>query len=245
MYPVLVQFGDVSIRSYAVAVIIGVIVAVWIRRHEVERVGLQSLPGHRWVLLGALLGAVVGAKVGMVLFEPMVSWQETLWRSLSLDFAGKTVVGGLVGGYLGVEISKRWVGIRRSTGDGFAVALPVAQAVGRLGCLPEGCCYGVATELPWAIERHGSARHPVQLYEGFLDLALAAWLWSIRDRPMPSGHLFRRYLVGYGSIRFGVEFFRGDPVRVLGPLNAVQWLCLAAVVGFAVLIVRGERRQTA
>lgn len=240
MNPVLFQAGGVDVPAYGVFVLLGVLVAWRIRRAEVLRLGHARLPGFPWVSVGALLGAVAGAKLGMVLFTPAAALPGLLAAALSLDFTGKTVVGGLAGGYLGVELAKAAVGITRSTGDGFAVALPVAQGIGRIGCLMHGCCFGTTWDGPWAVAVAGILRHPAPLYEAALDLALAAWLWSIRGRSGPAGHLFKRYLAGYGLIRFAVEFLRGDPSVVWGPMKAVQWVCLAAFVGFGLQVWRGQ-----
>lgn len=243
MWPVLFDVGGVRVPSYAVCVLAGMVLAGRIRRSETARTGHSSLPGARWVSVGALLGAVIGSKLGMVLFEPIDSVWEHLRRAVALDFSGRTVVGGIIGGYIGVELAKWRVGIRQSTGDGWAVALPVAQGLGRLGCFLHGCCYGAVTESPWAVAMHGAMRHPVQLVEAGADLALAGVLWGLRRRAWPAGHLFRRYLVGYAVIRFCCEFLRGDPSRHLGPLTAVQVVCLVAAVGFTGLILRKELWQ--
>ncbi|MCB9761038.1 MAG: prolipoprotein diacylglyceryl transferase [Alphaproteobacteria bacterium] len=244
MHPVLFNLGPVEVRSYAVFVLLAFVVAGAVRRAELARLGHARMPGYRWVPVGALLGAVVGAKLGMLLFEPPEVAAETFARVLSLDFTGKTVVGGLIGGYLGVEIAKKAVGITRSTGDGFAVAVPLAQAVGRVGCLLNGCCYGTPWEGPWAVSIGGVWRHPTQLYEAGLDLALAAALWATRWTERPAGHLFRRYLVGYALIRFATEFVRGDAGHTLGPLTWVQALCLGVAALFGGLILRGEVRRS-
>ena len=160
---------------------------------------------------------------------------------LSLDFSGKTVVGGIIGGYIGVEIAKKCVGITESTGDAFAVALPLAQAVGRVGCLLNGCCYGTEFHSSWSVALAETNRHPTQIYETILLLGLAGFLWQRRLVPAPAGHLFRRYLVGYALIRFFLEFLRGDPSLRLGPISVVQGVCLAGAVLFGWLIYRGER----
>lgn len=240
MWPVLLELGPVAIHSYAVCVLLGMVIAGEVRRREVSRIDLETLPGARWVSAGALVGAVVGSKLGMVMFEPMADWATHVSRALAFDFSGRTVVGGIIGGYLGVEVTKRLVGITRSTGDGWAVALPLAQGIGRIGCLLHGCCYGAATDAAWGISMHGAQRHPVQGVEAVLDLTLAAVLWGLRSRAYPEGHLFRRYLVGYALIRFGCEFLRGDPSRHLGPLTVVQVVCGLAAVVFAGLTLRGE-----
>ncbi len=244
MWPVLIEVGPVPVPSYAVCVLLGMWLAGRIRRVEVARIGQDELPGARWVSVGALVGAVIGSKLGMVLFEPLDSFLDHMQRALLFDFSGRTVVGGIIGGYIGVEIAKRFVGITRSTGDGWAVALPAAQGIGRIGCWLHGCCYGAITGAPWAVEMHGALRHPVQLLEACADLTLATVLWLLRTRPFPEGNLFRRYLIGYAIIRFGCEFLRGDPSRTLGPFTAVQVVCLVAMVVFSGLILRGERAPT-
>lgn len=242
MLPAL-SLGPVSLPAYGTLVVLAFGVAAVIRGRETRRLGHTRLPGYRWVLVGALLGAAVGAKLGMILFTPLSAVGALLAQLVSLDFTGKTVIGGLVGGFVGVEAAKRLVGIRSRTGDGFAVAVPAAQGVARLGCLLHGCCYGTEWAGPWAVQTAGALRHPAPLYEAVLCLGLAAWLWSQRARPLPTGNLFRRYLVGYALIRFGVEFFRGDPARHLGPLTAVQVLCLVAALGFGWGLWRSERSQ--
>lgn len=239
MFPVLFDIAGVPVRSYAVAVAVGFAVAYGVRRAEVARLGYQRTPGHQWVGLGALVGAVVGAKLGMVLFG--ADLRELLAGALGLDFTGKTVVGGIAGGYAGVEVTKRLVGVRHSTGDAFAVALPLAQALGRVGCFLEGCCAGNPWQGPWAVSLAGVQRHPAQLYEAALDLALAGVLWALRRRTPVPGELFRLWLVGYATIRFVLEPLRADAVLWWGPLSAVQWVCLATIVAFSVAIVRARR----
>jgi len=236
--PTLFTFGSLSIQSYAVFVFLAFVVAWRVRKVELSRLGHRKWPGYHWVLVGALVGAMVGAKLGMLMFEPTLR----IDRMLSFDFTGKTVVGGLIGGYLGVEIAKKCVGITQSTGDAFAVGVPLAQAVGRVGCLLNGCCYGTPFGGAWSMDLMEVSRHPTQIYESILLILLAGYLWAIRLRPAPAGHLFRRYIVGYALIRFTLEFFRGDPSIHWGPFSVVQVVCLSAALIFSTLIFRGERK---
>ena len=241
MHPVLFSVGAWEIRSYAVFVLLGFLAAWRVRRVEVARLGHQRLPGYAWVPVGALLGAIVGSKLGMLLFERWADWSALMARMVELDFTGKTVVGALAGGYLGVEIAKKRVGITRRTGDGFAVAMLVGMAVGRVGCFLEGCCAGVPWDGPLAVDYLGAARHPAPLYEGALDLLLAAVLWRLRGRAYPEGNLYRRALVGYAIIRFCLEPIRVDYNPWWGWLSGVQLVCLATAVGFGAVIVGRER----
>lgn len=213
--------------GYALFVALGAIVALLIRRSEGQRLGYAAQPGYRWVGVGCLLGAVVGAKVGMLMYYD--------FSSDRFDVTNKTVLGALAGGYLLGELTKRLVGVRFSTGDALAVALPTGQAIGRIGCFVGGCCYGDPSTLPWAVVQHGALRHPAPLYEAFACAMLAAILWTVRRRPRPAGHLFHYYLLAYAAIRFSVETVRADR-RVLTPwLSVGQLVCL---LGAAAVLLR-------
>lgn len=244
--PTLFEVFGLSVPSYGFFMVLAFGLGMWVRHKEKHRLGYDRDERQWAVSVGALFGAMLGSKLGMLLFS---SWEEfgQIWAlMLALDFSGKTVVGGLFGGYLGVEIAKKCVGIDYSTGDAYALALPLAQAVGRVGCFLHGCCYGaVAGEgWPWRVALHGALRHPAPLYEVALDLALAAWIWTLRDKVLPQGHLFRRYLVGYAAIRFTLEFLRGDSGWSWMGLTAVQWLALPVMVGFSAAMWRRERGLT-
>jgi phosphatidylglycerol:prolipoprotein diacylglycerol transferase len=244
MHPILFELGPLPIRGYAVAVVLAFVVAGLVRRSEVRRLGYPRDPAHAVVALGAVLGAIVGAKLGMVLFQPFADWWSMLAGVFSLDLTGKTVIGGLAGGYVGVELSKWLAGVRHSTGDGWAVALPLGQAIGRIGCFLEGCCYGTPWDGALSVELGGVHRHPTQLYEAGLDLALAGVLFAMRGRTGAHGQLFRAYLVGYAVIRFCLEPLRGDPARWIGPFTLVQGVCAAAALGFGALILVKAWRRT-
>lgn len=207
-----------------------------IKRWHERRLGLaQRHPRYRFLWVICLAGAVLGAKLGMLLYVP-VSRMPELWQGmLQLRFDGKTIIGALTGGYVFGEIGKKLLGIRYSTGDALAIALPVGQAIGRVGCAIGGCCYGAPCALPFF------SRHPAQLYEAGLDLALAAALFAIRDEPRPAGHLFRYYLIGYCAIRVGIDVFRGEPQPMLGPLSYAQVYCSAAAVILGASVVLSKR----
>ena len=230
--PVSFTLGVFALPGYALFVALGIVAGLLVRRVELRRLAWGDAPGYRWLGVGALVGAMVGAKLGMLLFESPNDVADLLARAVELDLTGKTVVGGLGGGYIGVEITKRLTGIRHNTGDAWAVALPVGQGIGRIGCFLHGCCGGHATSFALGVPIHGVVRHPTQLYEAALDLLLALALWQWRTRPWPTGTLFRLYLASYAVIRFGLEFLRADAVPAIGPLSRVQVVCVFVALGF-------------
>lgn len=119
--------------------------------------------------MAAVMGAVFGAYL-LQLPADLLGWNAPLPASMPTDvlpLGGRTVLGGLLGGWLAVELAKRLNHITAPSGDGFALPLAIALAVGRLGCASAGCCAGqVCTAHWWAWhDALGTPRLPVQLVE--------------------------------------------------------------------------------
>jgi phosphatidylglycerol:prolipoprotein diacylglycerol transferase len=143
--------------------------------------------------------------------------------------SGRTVVGGLIGGTLAVVLARRLLGLRGRSGNLFAPALALAIAIGRLGCFCAGCCHGVPSALPWAVDfGDGVPRHPTQLYESLFALGLFFALRRAEGRAPAPGTLFRAFMLAYFSFRFLVEFLRTDVPFIAG-------LTLAQVASLGVL----------
>ena len=241
MYPVLVQSGSLVLHSYTVVLLLAFIIGGLVRRTESRRLGYGARPGYRWVSAGALIGAIVGAKLGMLLYVDPSEWRSVLTDLLGLETSGKTVIGALIGGYAGVEITKKLAGVVGSTGDAFAIAVPLSLGIGRVACLLGGCCYGTPSAVAWHVHLAGADRHPVQLYEALLDFGLAGLIYLARDQPRRSGDLFKLSLIGYAAIRIVLDPFRGDARVWLGPFSAVQLVCLAAIVALWIAMQRSEQ----
>jgi len=214
-----------------------------------DRQGDVVAEPQRWtVLAAAAVGALVGSRLlGLAEQWPTVeaSWRAGHLPALLFSPGGKTIVGGLLGGWLSVEIVKRLSGIHRRTGDLFALPLCVGIAIGRVGCLVAGLAddtFGKATSLPWAVDLgDGIGRHPVQVYE-ILFLALLALVVS-RPAEWPEGARFRIFLGSYLAWRVAIDFLKPQPL--LAGLNLIQWSCLAGIF-FLVLdwaIRRKERHE--
>ena len=202
----------------------------------------RSLGLGRWERLGLGLGAFCGGMIGAKLPFVIADWEGLLSGRAWLD-NGKTIVFGLVGGYFGVEVAKRVLEIRVKTGDAFAVPVAAAVAVGRLACFSGGCCYGVATTLPWGVDfGDGLRRHPTQLYEFAFHLGAAIGLAWLRRRGVFRGQLIKLYILGYLAYRFLTEFIRPEPPLALG-LTGYQWSTLALIPIFAALWAQDRRRS--
>ena len=183
--------------------------------------------------LGAFCGGMIGAKLPMALASSAGLVSFSAWFS-----HGKTILGGLVGGYAGVEIAKRLLGTSVKTGDSFAAPVAVAVGVGRVSCFIGGCCFGAPTSLPWALDfGDGVPRHPTQLYEMIFHLSLAAFLYWALARGLWKGQLFKLYVMAYLLYRFLTEFIRPEP-RLLGSWTAYQGACLLLLPVFGYLWLR-------
>jgi prolipoprotein diacylglyceryltransferase len=214
------------------------------RRRRARRGDVIADP-QRWTVIAA---AAVGALAGSRLLGLAEQWPTVLSATragrlvvLVLSPGGKTIVGGLLGGWVAVELVKRASGIRSRTGDLFALPLCVGIAVGRIGCFMAGLAddtYGKPTHLPWGVDfGDGVARHPVQLYE-ILFLAILGVIVS-RPARWREGARFRIFLAGYLTWRLAIDFLKPQP-HVAG-LNLIQWACVGGLGALGVLYLNDRR----
>lgn len=258
MYPILYQSDSIIVDSYSVFFLVAWVIGGIVFYREFRRLGWE-LEQMLFVMAGCIIGAVVGSYVFNVIF---VGWEEIPNKIRLLDFAGKTILGGITGGFIGVEITKKKIGYPHSTGDAFALAIPIGHAIGRIGCFLGGCCFGTECGLPWAVVYpegsvahltqmvHGLipetastslAVHPTQIYEIIFNLGLFAYFWKKRDSFKIRGSMFRLYLFLYGSFRLLEEFIRGDsPFPEAAFMKPVQWLLIPAVLYFGWVFYRNE-----
>jgi phosphatidylglycerol:prolipoprotein diacylglycerol transferase len=235
-FPVEFEILGRSVPSHGVMELIAYTVGfrsyISIRRRENPT--KQSAEISIWIIVACIFGAFVGSKI--------LAWLESPTDYLHHDFrmwlAGKTIVGGLIGGWVGVEIAKKYFCITKKTGDAFVLPLVLGIAIGRVGCFLTGLpdhTYGIATSLPWGVDfGDGIPRHPTQIYEIIFVLALGAAIWLRFRWPFARGELFRLFMFGYFAFRFAVEFIKP---RYTGyfHLSMIQW---ASAIG-AIIALRG------
>ncbi|MCC6510377.1 MAG: prolipoprotein diacylglyceryl transferase [Pirellulaceae bacterium] len=186
------------------------------------------------IALGAFCGAMLGAKLPFALSDWEGLRSGTVWFS-----NGKTIVCGMVGAYVGVELAKWIYEIKVKTGDTFAVPMAVAVGIGRLSCFVAGCCYGTPTELPWGVrfatvDAGAIARHPTQLYEMGFHFLMAAVLSWLKFHGLGRGQLVKLYIVAYLIYRWLSEFIRPEPDWWLG-LTGYQWFAMLVAPVFMLL----------
>jgi len=201
-----------SSLCYASGYLAGLLAFVWMaQRRGLATSGVLSAMGV------GLIGGLAGAN--------LAQW-------LATGSGGKTILGGVAGGYLAVFLYKRRIGLRRPIGDLFAVALCAGEAVGRWGCYFGGCCYGRPTSLPWAVWQHGALRHPTQIYLSLACFGILVILLWFERTGLPENGLFTLQGFLYCLARFAIEFWRDVPAGP-GGLTTAQWACLAGAIFFA------------
>jgi phosphatidylglycerol---prolipoprotein diacylglyceryl transferase len=233
-FPVYIGFGAIKIHPHVFFEAIAYTVALRLSLRNFRRDSVKPTQRSS-IVVGGMIGALIGAKV-LVLLQHIDFWWQDQDRLLLLLLQGKTVVGALLGALIGVELTKKLIGVKQSTGDAFVYPLIAGMMIGRIGCFLTGLSdrtYGVATNLPWAIDfGDGIPRHPTQLYEiGFL-LLLMMFL-KVRSRyAMQSGDLFKFYMISYLAFRLLIDSIKPEFQPLLG-LSAIQIACAFALIYYA------------
>jgi len=232
-FPVFLEIGKLRIPAHFIFESLAYLVGFQLYRRNRRRSGdFLADTGRMWIVAAAISGAAIGSKVLYWFEDPFATFHH--WNDPIYLMAGKTIVGGLLGGTLAVEWTKKRLGITRRTGDLFAVPLAVGMAIGRIGCFTGGLAddtYGVPTSLPWGIDfGDGMRRHPTQLYEALFLLLLALGLHWLRRRAHREGDVFRAFLITYLGWRLGIDFLKPG-VPLLG-LTSLQWVSAAGIIAY-------------
>ncbi|HSN53680.1 MAG TPA: prolipoprotein diacylglyceryl transferase [Candidatus Sulfomarinibacteraceae bacterium] len=258
MHPILIDLGFYQLPTYGVLVAAAVLVALWTIHARAEGAGMDAarvVDFALWLVVWALLGA----KILLVVVE----WRRYLSdpaQLLGLVRAGGVFLGGFIAAVIAAVILLRRYRLEAlPTFDVIVPSLALGQAIGRVGCLMAGCCWGSACELPWAVTYTDPAAaanvgtplhvalHPFPAYAALFNLGVFVVLSRLyRTGPAP-GRVFATYLVLYGAGRFLLELTRGDAARGLyfdGLLSTSQLITAALVViGIAMHWWIGRRRS--
>lgn len=253
MYPILFQFGPVTIYSFGVFMALAALSAAWVVGAELKR--RQYNPElASTIVFAAAVGGLIGARLLFIVEE----WQGFLispWRYIFTG-AGFTWYGGFLGGVAAVS----WV-VRKNKipwlvgADIAAPALALAYGVGRIGCHIAGDGdWGAVTDVPWGVAYTraivgwadpntgvpyppGVRVHPTPIYEFLQGVIVFAILWSLRKKGYAPGTMAWIYLILGGLSRFTVEFWRINPPVGFG-LSEAQWFSLALMLVGATMLVR-------
>jgi prolipoprotein diacylglyceryl transferase len=250
------HLGPLTIPTFGLMVATGLLVAAYVLQADFDRRRgqLEKIPGYKgkrdegFVVIGiAGLAGIIGARLYHVLESPAEFFADP-WPLLFSRF-GFAWFGGLIGGFIALVIlARRWKIPLLEFLDICSPAACVGYAIGRIGCLLSGDGdYGKPTSLPWGMSFPNGVVpttdrvHPTPLYEFFIWLAIAAYLWHLGTKtlrgPKAKGEIFANYLILTGLGRFLIEFIRINPRSFFGLSNA-QAASLACILVGAVLLWR-------
>jgi len=191
------------------------------------------------IIIGAVFGALFLSRLmGFLENPPLHSTQGIL-----VLFNNKTIMGGLFGGLLGVEIAKKVIGEKESSGDLFTLPIILGIIIGRVGCFLAGIkefTYGVETASIFGMDLGDEIlRHPIALYEVvFLILLFIVLkqLMKTKNR-FENGNYFKIFMLAYFGFRFCIEFIKPNEFFVFG-LSSIQILCVICWLYYSKFILK-------
>ncbi len=183
------------------------------------------------IILGAALGALIGSRLMGFLENPLIEFsKENIIQLLNT----KTIMGGLFGGLLGVELAKKYIGETNSSGDLFTFPIILGIFIGRIGCFLSGVnefTYGKETASFLGMDLgDGILRHPTSLYELFFLIFLFFGLKRLQKKTtLKNGDLFKWFMILYFSFRFFIEFIKPNVFYLFG-FSSIQILCIICLL---------------
>jgi phosphatidylglycerol:prolipoprotein diacylglycerol transferase len=252
--PIALQIGPLAVRWYGLMYVAAFLFFIILgRRH------LRRRPDLGWdkaqlddLLFYGILGVILGGRLGEVLFFEPGYYLSHPTEILAVWKGGMSFHGGFLGVLAALWLYARKTGRRfLQIGDFVAPLVPLGLMFGRIGNFINGELWGrpADPDLPWAMVFPYVdlvARHPSQLYQAAGEgLLLFLVLWTYAAKPRCVGQVSAMFLMGYGSLRFLVEFFRNPDPGIFGilslGLSTAQWLCLPMILMGAILMHRGRR----
>ena len=237
------SLGPITIHWYGLMVALATaFLVIWIWYFTTRKGGVST----DMVMAAALVAipsGIIGARLIHVI-DKLDYYTSAEHRWEIFGFEGLAIFGVIIGGLLGAWIYSRFRGVSFGPlADLAAPGIILAQAIGRVGCILNGCCGGKETTLPWGVfythpASHASACaplgttiHPTHMYELLGDLIIFALLfWVLRGRLRPHGSLLALYLVLYSALTFTVRFWRGDTTSFAGPIQEGQLIAIAIFI---------------
>jgi prolipoprotein diacylglyceryl transferase len=257
------QLGPLAIRAYALCIIAGVVVAIWLaERRWVDRGGRRGTVTD--IAVWAVPFGLVGARLYHVCTDPELYFASgkhpidalKIWDG-GLGIWGAVLLGA-VGGWIGLR--RRGLGLA-AFADAAAPGIALAQGIGRLGNWFNNELYGKATGLPWGLTVHDidpdthksvdtlpGHYHPTFLYELIWDFGVAGLvLWADRRFRLGRGRAFALYVMAYTVGRAWIEYLRIDPANRFAGLRLNDWTCLIVFIAALAFFVlrRGPREEVA
>jgi len=238
MNPIFWKIGNFTIHWYGIMMAFALLSSVLVWHILGKRAGKFTGFGADvgvWLMVSGL----IGARAAFVVANYDQVYSHAPWEIFLINQGGLIYYGGLAGSCIGMYIFAVWNHEpKASLADLVIAPIPLAHALGRVGCFMNGCCYGRPYDGPFHTELQGADVHAVQLYEAALNFLLFVTLLTIYKRRRSAGQVFAIYCIAYGLIRFFIEFLRGDERAMWGTITTAQGVSLALLIAGLALFVR-------
>lgn len=240
--PYFTIFGK-EISSYSFFVLLAIIIGiVWFMITVSIKEKVRGDKAYI-IVLSALLFGAIGSKILVIIENINVLLKDISKISVFL-FTGKSIVGGLIGGYIGVLLSKKLLKTKNlRVGNKIAPAVALGMAIGRIGCFLTGCCYGIKTNLPIGVDfGDGVPRIPTQLIEMTFCFILFIYFFykQKKDKNLMPGILFKNLVLYYFIFRFFIEFIRDTEKNILF-LSVYQVFSIMGII-YMIIKIRREKK---
>lgn len=245
MHPIIFHSHFITFYSYGFFVALAVFAGFWIAGSRAKALGLTPSMVADLVFL-LFVSGVMGARLFFIL-QHLDDYRENIWKILSIQEGGLVWYGGFIVATFSGFVYARWKNrpILKLC-DFFAPIVPLTQAIGRLGCFFNGCCYGKETDAWFGVVFFGDTvpRIPVQLFEAGALAILSTALFLLAKKNRQPGALLIDYLIFYSASRFLLEFLRGDQQHY-ALLTLPQWTSLFLFFGNFLLLFLVTRKSPA
>jgi phosphatidylglycerol:prolipoprotein diacylglycerol transferase len=238
VYPIILKIGPVCIYSYGLMVAIAFAAAISLSYRYAPRFGIdrESVVDFG---ISILLGGIAGARLFYVLLN-LAYYKANPAEIFDLTKGGLVWYGGFLAG---VVVAIVFVKVNRidffNGADLLAPFIALAQGIGRIGCLLNGCCYGIRAPegFPLGVKfpQDGVLRHPAQLYEAAALFAIFVFLIVLQRSRRFKGEIFLAYAILYSVARFLLEYARGDNFKAFAALTLSQLISAAIFVVCSVI----------
>ncbi len=264
--PVIFQIGSFKLQYYGLMYLVafGITYALVLYRLRHEERFTVTREQVNDLTTAIILGLMIGARLGYVVFYNLPYFlRHPLEIVLPFEFSngitftgisGMSYHGGVIGILVAAWLYTRRNGIAlRDVADLYVPCIPLGYTFGRIGNFINGELYGRATTAPigmfFPLAPDKVLRHPSQLYEAFFEgIFLFAVMWSIRKVRAPRGAMLGFYLIGYGLVRFFIEFYREPDAQlgfVVSVLSMGQLLCAGMIAAGVLLVLYLKHRAAA
>lgn len=240
-FPLKIHLFGQSVLLHGVLEFLGIFIAfryyIFLSRKHNDGI---SRDNRLWIIAAATFGAVLGSRiVGSLELAYQI---KTAPDKLAYFWSNKTILGGLLGGLLSIELVKKAIGEKKSSGDLITFPLILGMIIGRLGCFSAGVyeeTYGVRSSLPWAMYLgDGVRRHPVALYEIVFLIGLWIGLRQLeKTYSLTNGSRFKIFMILYCLFRFLLDFIKPGWRYMIG-LGTIQITALLGLLYYIRFIIK-------